>query len=105
MPKPLKNASGKPPTPPKPRRSSDPNKAAHHQLIEHMARVTGDAADQPIVDPLTIIKEHMAKIGAKGGKIGGKRRLVTMTEAQRRKVAKKAADARWEKTRSKRPQK
>jgi len=37
----------------------------------------------------------MAAIGRKGGQIGGKRRLKTMTKEQRRKVAAKAAKARW----------
>jgi len=39
----------------------------------------------------------MAEIGRKGGKIGGKRRLKTMTKEARRKVAAKAARARWKK--------
>jgi hypothetical protein len=37
----------------------------------------------------------MAAIGRKGGQIGGKRRLKTMTKAQRSKIAAKAAKARW----------
>jgi hypothetical protein len=37
----------------------------------------------------------MAAIGKKGGKIGGKRRLTTMTAKQRKKIAAKAANARW----------
>jgi hypothetical protein len=40
----------------------------------------------------------MAKLGAKGGKVGGKRRLKTMTKAERVAVAKKAATSRWKKT-------
>ena len=43
------------------------------------------------------ISEHMAKIGRKGGQIGGKRRLETMTAAKRKQIAKKAAAARWAK--------
>jgi len=39
----------------------------------------------------------MAAIGRKGGQIGGKRRLKTMTKEQRRKVAARAARARWKK--------
>jgi hypothetical protein len=39
----------------------------------------------------------MAAMGRKGGKIGGKRRLTTMTPAQRREVALKAAQTRWAK--------
>lgn len=37
----------------------------------------------------------MAEIGRKGGRIGGKRRLETMTARERQKVAQKAARARW----------
>jgi hypothetical protein len=41
------------------------------------------------------ISAYMAAMGRKGGQIGGKRRLVTMTAAQRKKAAAKAAKARW----------
>ncbi len=44
------------------------------------------------------ISRIMAEMGRKGGKIGGKRRLKTMTQAERSKVAAKAAKARWKKT-------
>jgi hypothetical protein len=47
------------------------------------------------------ISRIMAQMGRKGGQIGGKRRLQTMTPAQRRKVAKKAAAARWERQKDK----
>jgi hypothetical protein len=46
---------------------------------------------------LTIIQQVMREMGAKGGKIGGKRRLETMTDEQRRRSARKAAKARWSK--------
>jgi hypothetical protein len=43
------------------------------------------------------LSEYMAAMGRKGGQIGGKRRLKTMTKAERSKVAAKAARARWKK--------
>jgi hypothetical protein len=43
------------------------------------------------------ISRVMAAMGRKGGKVGGKRRLETMTAEQRKEVARKAARARWEK--------
>ena len=43
------------------------------------------------------ISRIMAEMGRKGGKIGGKRRLKTMTKDERSKVATKAAKARWKK--------
>jgi hypothetical protein len=45
------------------------------------------------------ISRVMAEMGRRGGQIGGKRRLETMTEEQRRKAATKAAKARWKKPR------
>lgn len=38
----------------------------------------------------------MAHLGRKGGKIGGKRRLQTMTKKERADIARKAAHARWQ---------
>jgi len=45
------------------------------------------------------VSAYMAAIGRKGGKVGGKRRLKTMTAAERKKSAQKAAKARWNKKR------
>ncbi len=39
----------------------------------------------------------MAELGRKGGKIGGKRRLETMSAKARKETARKAAQARWAK--------
>lgn len=46
---------------------------------------------------LTIVQQVMRDMGAKGGRIGGKRRLETMTDEQRKRSARKAAKARWSK--------
>lgn len=43
----------------------------------------------------TVVQRVMREMGAKGGKIGGKRRLETMTDEQRTRSARKAAKARW----------
>jgi hypothetical protein len=45
----------------------------------------------------TSVSEYMAAIGRKGGQIGGKRRLSTMTAKERKKIAINAAKARWDK--------
>ena len=50
---------------------------------------------------LTIVQKVMREMGAKGGKIGGKRRLETMTDEQRKRSARKAAKARWSKVKEK----
>jgi hypothetical protein len=43
------------------------------------------------------ISRVMAAMGRKGGRIGGKRRLTTMTAQERKEVARKAAQTRWAK--------
>jgi hypothetical protein len=43
------------------------------------------------------VSMFMAEMGRKGGKIGGKRRLETMTSAQRKAAARRAAETRWKK--------
>lgn len=77
-------------------RSSDENEVAF-QLVQ---RSTQEQNPAPTATPSTI-SEYMAQIGRKGGKVGGKRRLKTMTPEERRKVARQAAKARW----GKRPKK
>jgi hypothetical protein len=49
---------------------------------------------------LTVVQQVMRQMGAKGGKIGGKRRLETMTDEQRKRSARKAAKARWAKVKT-----
>jgi hypothetical protein len=39
----------------------------------------------------------MAAMGRRGGKIGGKRRMETMTPEKRKEIATKAATTRWAK--------
>lgn len=56
-----------------------------------------DASKIKIVRANPDVSAYMAAIGKKGGKIGGKRRLKTMTAEQRKKSAQKAAKARWKK--------
>jgi hypothetical protein len=43
----------------------------------------------------TTISLVMAQMGRKGGQIGGKRRLITMTPERRQEVARQAALKRW----------
>jgi hypothetical protein len=43
------------------------------------------------------ISRVMAELGRRGGKIGGKARMKTLTQEQRSLIAYKAAQARWAK--------
>lgn len=45
--------------------------------------------------------EYFAKMGARGGKIGGKLRAANMTKEQRSEGARKASEARWARTKPK----
>ena len=78
------------------KRPRDPN-----QLAKWMVDRSTDETPEIIVpdkpaSPVDL-SSYMAAIGRKGGQIGGKRRLKTMTKAERHKVAVKAAKARWSK--------
>jgi hypothetical protein len=73
------------------KRPRDPNQLAKW-IVEQS---TGEPAPAP--PPPTGLSAYMAAMGRKGGMVGGKRRLVTMTAAQRKKVAAKAAAVRWDK--------
>jgi hypothetical protein len=87
MPKPVKPAAKKRP-------SSDPNRRAKQLLDEHMAKF--EASEKP---PAPSFQEqlsaHMAQLGRKGGTIGGKRRLDTLSPKRRKEIARLAAQARW----------
>ena len=73
------------------KRPRDPNQLAKW-LVDNST-----AEPVPAVPVPSDLSQYMAAMGRKGGQIGGKRRLVTMTKEQRRKIAVKAAKARWEK--------
>ena len=91
MPKRLKKA-----TPKKPRRPSDPNRAAHALMHEHMGRVE-ESETPPHGDPFRAqLSSYMSRLGSKGGKVSGAKRM-EMPAKQRREIARKAASARWRK--------
>ena len=76
----------------KKKRPADVNQLAHALVRE--STDTDDAA-KPVTP--AEVSRVMATMGRKGGRIGGKRRLETMTPEARSEVALKAARARWAK--------
>ena len=70
------------------KKPDDLNQLAHRLVEESTAEQLPTKAQ---------ISMLMASLGRKGGKIGGKRRLETMTAAERKAIAAKAAKARWKK--------
>jgi hypothetical protein len=77
----------------KPKRPKDVNQNAFA-----IVRLATEPKPEPPTDA-AILSRIMSEMGKKGGKIGGKRRMVTMTQEQRSQVALKAAKARWSKRR------
>lgn len=58
--------------------------------------------DEPAPLPArSVISQVMAEMGRKGGKIGGKRRLETLSDSRRSQIARQAAQARWGKKKKK----
>ena len=77
---------------PKRKRTAEPL-----DTVQNARRVFLEAVESTETVELTIVQKVMREMGAKGGKIGGKRRLETMTDEQRKRSARKAAKARWSK--------
>lgn len=66
----------------------DPNQRAHQ-----IARMLTEGANPN--ELVTDRTAHMAEIGKKGGHKGGRARAATLSPAQRKAIARKAAKARW----------
>lgn len=81
MPKPVKKKRNPP---------RDVNQWARHLVDESTAEPEAPAPITPAA-----LSAYMSALGRKGGIIGGKRRLVTMTQEERSAVGLKAAKARW----------
>ena len=73
------------------KRPRDPNQLAKWIVEQSTAE---EAPKAPGQEPFSL-SSYMSAMGRKGGMVGGKRRLVTMTPEARKKAAAKAAQARW----------
>jgi hypothetical protein len=88
-----------------PKRTSTKRPVDINQVANFLVRQTTE--DRPFVahtEPKKTVPQAisrvMAQMGSRGGKIGGKRRLVTMTPEQRSQVASDAAKVRWAKAKN-----
>jgi len=81
--------------------SSMPKRNSKLDDAQNALRVVEEAIGGKLVQKpsKSLISQVMSKMGEKGGKIGGKRRLETMTPEERSQAALKAARARWSKKR------
>ncbi len=68
--------------------------------VQNARRVVLESIERTESVSLTIVSQVMSEMGRKGGQIGGKRRLETMTPAERTQAASNAAKARWSKKKS-----
>ena len=69
--------------------------------VQNARRVAMQAIESVETVEITLVQQVMRQMGAKGGRIGGKRRLETMTDEQRKRSARRAAKARWSKAKNK----
>jgi hypothetical protein len=79
------------------KRPRDPNQLAKW-IVDQSTSEIPEPPQGPPAPPTALppdLSAYMAAIGRKGGQIGGKRRLKTMTKKERSSIAAKAAKARW----------
>lgn len=76
------------------KRPRDPNQLAKWIVEQSTAEKSAPEPVKSASVPADL-SAYMSAMGRRGGQIGGKRRLVTMTATQRKKAAAKAAQARW----------
>lgn len=84
-----------------PKRVKKPEVKDVNELAADLVRRISGTPPTPTASPADISRV-MSVLGRRGGKIGGKRRLETMTPEQRSEIALKAARARWAKRAKKR---
>jgi hypothetical protein len=73
---------------------------ARRVVLESVGEST-PADTAPLPSP-SLISQVMAEMGRRGGLIGGKRRLATLSDRRRSQIARNAAKARWA-TKKKKP--
>ena len=87
-----------------PKRSSTPKlDAVQNACRVVLESIEATEASLTVVGNPALLSKVMAEMGRRGGLIGGKRRLVTMTSEERSRRASDAARTRWAK--SKKPKK
>lgn len=74
-----------------PKRSSKPKLDANQAAFATIGHI------DRLLDTDDLRRQIMREMGSRGGKVGGKRRLQTMTATERSEAAKTAANARWAK--------
>lgn len=86
-----------------PKRTSKPKLDAVQNARRVVLASVGEteAAQEPPPPSRSLISQVMAEMGRKGGRIGGKRRMDTLSDRRRTQIARQAAQARWAKNKKK----
>jgi hypothetical protein len=85
------------------KKATDANQTAYRVVQAATTDAVNEGIKQGVNEAVTqaidrdTLSHVMAQMGRKGGKIGGKRSLETMSAADRKKRARKAAHIRWTK--------
>jgi hypothetical protein len=75
-------------------------------VVQNARRIVLESVgESEVTVSAVLVSQVMAAMGRKGGKIGGKRRLVTMTPERRSEIGKLAAEKRWAKKGKRKPAK
>jgi hypothetical protein len=82
-----------------PKRTSKPDTVQNARRVFN-SLITSSETSLTVISNPSLLSEVMREMGRRGGKIGGKRRLKTMTPEHRSEVARLAAQKRWAKKKS-----
>lgn len=82
-----------------PERSNKPKRPRDlNELAAFIVNKATEGEPKPTEEPIDPIKAAAAALGRLGGLKGGKARAEKLTPEQRKAIAKKAAEARWNKS-------
>jgi len=85
------------------KRPRDPNQLAKWVVDQSTGQqeTTEPESSNPLSPPASpaSISQYMAEIGRKGGRISGRNRMKNLSKNERRRIAAKAAKARWKRPR------
>ena len=65
------------------------------RVFDQVIHQSEESFSMTVVSNPALLSQVMRAIGSKGGKIGGKRRLETLSDERRKEIASQAAKARW----------
>jgi hypothetical protein len=77
------------------RSSTKPDVVQNAKRVFDQVIQESESASLTVIGNPALLSQVMREMGARGGRIGGKRRLETLTDKRRSEIASQAAKARW----------